>query len=103
MERETPWELLFSPKQWAAGHPNLSLQDYRLSPNELRAYSEQISNLRAQVRNHAGQFESFDPVVFGTAAEEVSNFARKMTHWSKIQRLAREPVLMSDYARECPP
>ena len=48
---EAPWALLFSPKAWAADHPNLSLEEHRLTADELRKYAEQISDLRAKVRN----------------------------------------------------
>ena len=38
-----------------------------------------------------------------TEAAAVSNFARKLHHWGRIQRAAREPLVKSDYAVECPP
>ena len=44
---EEPWKLLFSPRKWALDHPNLTLDDYRLSADELKEYALQISRHRA--------------------------------------------------------
>ena len=81
------WSLLFFPKQFALDRPNMTLEEFALTPEELKIQAETVSRIRDRITEAARREEAHSNEGLEEAQIVVSNLAKRLKRWNKLIRL----------------
>ena len=93
---QQPWAPLFSPRGFAEQYPDATLDQYRFTPERLRQYGVQVSQMRRRLRDLACHCDDKLQANMPEEIAFVSNIAKKMQRWEK--RTRQESLLVDSKA-----
>ena len=91
------WSLLFFPKKFALDRPNMTLEEFALTHEELKTQAETVSRIRDRITETARRAEAHSNEGLEEAQIVVSNLAKRLKRWNKLTRLHRNPVTTNDF------
>ena len=77
------WRPYFHPKTYMLGHQDLTLEHYQLGITRMKKYGEQISRLRARIREKVDRMETDLRYQINDEVQEISKFAKKVEKWNE--------------------
>ena len=97
------WRPLFHPRRFAKEHPSMSLDQFRLSIEELKEQAELVTRLRAQVTQRALQLNVHRRRSLREDLQRVDRLAKRIQRWNTYKRMLDKDVSPADWVEDTPP